>query len=102
MDIPWKTPFFLELDFIYNHWNYFRSSEIFIEDLTPTYIDQNDRKLEFMLGLPGRNNGRYEFGASYIRLNNNYYHDRSDEHTSELQSLMRISYAVFCLTNKKY
>src|SRR3546814_7968222 len=25
---------------------------------------------------------------------------RSDEHTSELQSLMRISYAVFCLTNK--
>src|SRR3546814_13731795 len=31
---------------------------------------------------------------------------RSEEHTSELQSLMRISYAVFCLkkkkTNKKY
>src|SRR3546814_5825423 len=26
---------------------------------------------------------------------------RSDEHTSELQSLMRISYAVFCLKNKK-
>src|SRR3546814_6778597 len=25
---------------------------------------------------------------------------RSDEHTSELQSLMRISYAVFCLTKK--
>src|SRR3546814_6601024 len=27
---------------------------------------------------------------------------RSEEHTSELQSLMRISYAVFCLTKKKY
>src|SRR3546814_2491274 len=27
---------------------------------------------------------------------------RSEEHTSELQSLMRISYAVFCLTNKTY
>src|SRR3546814_9410140 len=26
--------------------------------------------------------------------------DRSEEHTSELQSLMRISYAVFCLTQK--
>src|SRR3546814_10697846 len=25
---------------------------------------------------------------------------RSEEHTSELQSLMRISYTVFCLTNK--
>src|SRR3546814_1642136 len=28
-------------------------------------------------------------------------HLRSEEHTSELQSLMRISYAVFCLKNKK-
>src|SRR3546814_6295877 len=26
----------------------------------------------------------------------------SDEHTSELQSIMRISYAVFCLKKKKY
>src|SRR3546814_8639201 len=28
--------------------------------------------------------------------------DRSEEHTSELQSLMRISYAVFCLKKKTY
>src|SRR3546814_7578752 len=28
-------------------------------------------------------------------------HARSEEHTSELQSLMRISYAVFCLKKKK-
>src|SRR3546814_1824087 len=27
-------------------------------------------------------------------------YDRSEEHTSELQSLMRISYAVFCLKKK--
>src|SRR3546814_4978764 len=30
------------------------------------------------------------------------FHERSEEHTSELQSLMRISYAVFCLTKKKH
>src|SRR3546814_8783001 len=29
--------------------------------------------------------------------NNHLTRDRSEEHTSELQSLMRISYAVFCL-----
>src|SRR3546814_10639184 len=34
--------------------------------------------------------GRIRLGAS-----------RSEEHTSELQSLMRISYAVFCLKKKK-
>src|SRR3546814_7331422 len=30
-----------------------------------------------------------------------HYTPRSEEHTSELQSLMRISYAVFCLKKKK-
>src|SRR3546814_9993600 len=30
------------------------------------------------------------------------HHARSEEHTSELQSLMRNSYAVFCLKKKKY
>src|SRR3546814_8766695 len=30
-----------------------------------------------------------------------YAYSRSEEHTSELQSLMRISYAVFCLKKKK-
>src|SRR3546814_7937917 len=30
------------------------------------------------------------------------YDVRSEEHTSELQSLMRISYAVFCLKKTKY
>src|SRR3546814_7167925 len=34
--------------------------------------------------------------AIYVQLT-----DRSEEHTSELQSLMRISYAVFCLKKKK-
>src|SRR3546814_4828324 len=34
-------------------------------------------------------------------LINRYSFIRSEEHTSELQSLMRISYAVFCLKKKK-
>src|SRR3546814_5799243 len=38
-----------------------------------------------------------------LRLRDGYVKDpqRSEEHTSELQSLMRISYAVFCLKKKK-
>src|SRR3546814_10862776 len=34
------------------------------------------------------------------RIRHNVRADRSEEHTSELQSLMRISYAVFCLKKK--
>src|SRR3546814_3286233 len=41
-------------------------------------------------GAHSRNAGRFEQAAG----------GRSEEHTSELQSLMRISYAVFCLKKK--
>src|SRR3546814_5206691 len=46
--------------------------------------------------VPGRCRGDLDaltaqFGAPFVR---------SEEHTSELQSLMRISYAVFCLKKK--
>src|SRR3546814_3667307 len=39
-------------------------------------------------------------GKGIIRLDGRI-EQRSEEHTSELQSLMRISYAVFCLKKKK-
>src|SRR3546814_3273151 len=38
------------------------------------------------------------FATSQTEWENTF--DRSEEHTSELQSLMRISYAVFCLKKK--
>src|SRR3546814_1846444 len=41
---------------------------------------------------------RMEF---HVRLDGARPDLRSEEHTSELQSLMRISYAVFCLKKKK-
>src|SRR3546814_2359307 len=68
--------------------------------------------------------GRYLFRRDAVELNGQHRHEesahrnaidqqrhgqipeagisgRSEEHTSELQSLMRISYAVFCLKKKK-
>src|SRR3546814_5175903 len=44
--------------------------------------------------IPGANQPRKRFAS-----NRDVF--RSEEHTSELQSLMRISYAVFCLKKKK-
>src|SRR3546814_3918743 len=40
-----------------------------------------------------------EFDDEFAQLASEF--DRSEEHTSELQSLMRNSYAVFCLKKKK-
>src|SRR3546814_3830862 len=42
-----------------------------------------------------------EAGRAYAAYGGVYVAARSEEHTSELQSLMRISYAVFCLKKKK-
>src|SRR3546814_8007656 len=42
-----------------------------------------------------------DFGGDTIALEEFDAAKRSEEHTSELQSLMRISYAVFCLQKKK-
>src|SRR3546814_10520213 len=46
---------------------------------------------------------RQKFANPFVAGNRGFIDDvimRSEEHTSELQSLMRISYAVFCLKNK--
>src|SRR3546814_5877789 len=55
-----------------------------------------ERRLVVLVGFqpeirPEDSRGRLEAGVG----------GRSEEHTSELQSLMRISYAVFCLKKKK-
>src|SRR3546814_9125012 len=50
------------------------------------------------LNTPDRMRGRV---AERLRSMMSQAEGRSEEHTSELQSLMRISYAVFCLKKKK-
>src|SRR3546814_8156768 len=52
--------------------------------------------MEFELGVPARIAGQPEPVAEHAAFDQ----QRSEEHTSELPSLMRISYAVFCLKKK--
>src|SRR3546814_4435511 len=51
--------------------------------------------------LTGGEQMLHEYGASRVAVLFADVVGRSEEHTSELQSLMRISYAVFCLKKKK-
>src|SRR3546814_4924375 len=70
-------------------------------------IDDEDLDLQAHQGLAHMITSRE--GASFARLAKDVFlipvfggQFRSEEHTSELQSLMRISYAVFCLKKKKH
>src|SRR3546814_3873658 len=62
-----------------------------ISSATLTTISGARVRLTTMIGR-----SRVDRGDATVSLTN-----RSEEHTSELQSLMRISYAVFCLKKKK-
>src|SRR3546814_4967312 len=61
--------------------------------------------LQGVAGGLGRGRRRLDEKRNRQRRRNhggeNRLHHRSEEHTSELQSLMRISYAVFCLKKQK-
>src|SRR3546814_5014169 len=52
---------------------------------------------DVLVANPARNTTSYKKCARVVGDVIGKYHPRSEEHTSELQSLMRISYAVFCL-----
>src|SRR3546814_4671303 len=54
----------------------------------------------FRSGFKGRRRSGPDLHISRAYLSGGPY-GRSEEHTSELQSLMRISYAVFCLKKKR-
>src|SRR3546814_5711198 len=68
--------------------------------LTRRVIDEDgfkiDRKVEMLLSSDTPTGISKSMGLGLIDLAD----ARSEEHTSELQSLMRISYAVFCLKKK--
>src|SRR3546814_9822434 len=67
-------------------------------------LDESDAQGDARLGVVGQAlpggavDQRGEIGEAAQRTGGD---GRSEEHTSELQSLMRISYAVFCLKKKK-
>src|SRR3546814_10375118 len=65
-------------------------------DVAARGIDLPDLRLVIHADIP-----RDTLGKRQHEQQNNPAKHRSEEHTSELQSLMRISYAVFCLKKKK-
>src|SRR3546814_3823627 len=58
-----------------------------------------DKRIEGVADI--RDESNREGVRVVIELKRDATAERSEEHTSELQSLMRISYAVFCLKKKK-
>ncbi|WP_432713568.1 patatin-like phospholipase family protein [Pedobacter sp.] len=72
VDFPSRIPLFLSAEMTYNHFNYYSTSAIFIEDLHPTYIEQVDRKIDLKLGIPLYGSARITLGNAFINNTDHY------------------------------
>src|SRR3546814_1613065 len=76
---------------------------IMVRSSLKTYANQLPSFFSYLAGTGDGINGPADLRAHHIDGFETWLsaQGRSEEHTSELQSLMRISYAVFCLKKKK-
>src|SRR3546814_5331073 len=93
-----RPPRSTRTDTLFPYTTLFRSSACVIPPIIMVYIFGEEYGHDYtvynLLGSAVVLLGLYWMG------NSQEAHERSEEHTSELQSLMRISYAVFCLKKK--
>src|SRR3546814_7997239 len=91
-----RPPRSTRTDTLFPYTTLFRSYSGVHAGQSPAILDEHFAGLELVTCLAGHGlhpHRRGRYGALVL--------SRSEEHTSELQSLMRISYAVFCLKKKK-
>ncbi len=72
IDYPSKLPLFLSGELTYNHWDYYNTSKIFVENPSPTYLNQSDRKMVLNFGMPLNKNARIVLSSSFINNDNQY------------------------------
>src|SRR3546814_3568234 len=94
-----RPPRSTRTDTLFPYTTLFRSHhEVYAGVVSRTNIDIDDELVERAMRLHRLESER---AAVQLALERLVGEPRSEEHTSELQSLMRISYAVFCLKKKK-
>src|SRR3546814_3884343 len=100
-----RQPRSTRTDTLFPYTTLFRSVDDNIEG-RPGQSDRNRRQRHDRKRCAGVKVAQHRHGKKNERTDENQPRSaladaRSEEHTSELQSLMRISYAVFCLKKKK-
>src|SRR3546814_7445329 len=89
-----RPPRSTRTDTLFPYTTLFRSPDPIFREVKALAATQGSSLKEFVLRA-------IEKEVARLRQNEKRRPPRSEEHTSELQSLMRISYAVFCLKKKK-
>ncbi|MCX6306311.1 MAG: patatin-like phospholipase family protein [Bacteroidetes bacterium] len=75
IDFNSKTPWFLEANYTYNHFNYFKNASFFFDDKIPNYIIESEYFGDIKTGIPVTNTGKLSLGMTYAFTNDKYYQD---------------------------
>ena len=73
IDFNSKIPWFIDLNYTYNHYNYYMSASFFFDDKIPNYIIEGEYFGDFRIGLPISNDGKLALGMNYAYTNEKYY-----------------------------
>jgi len=73
LDIPSRNPFYLQLNYTLNGWNYFNTSTYFFEDETPSFLIQKDNFWGFDIGTKASQYGKLEAQFQSGRIKDEYY-----------------------------
>lgn len=72
IDFPFKTPFFIEGQFVYNNWDFFNSGELFSKNKNPDYVKQSDRRSGLRAGIYAGKSALFQLYGFHIYNRDNY------------------------------
>lgn len=107
-DFPFKIPIFIEPNIVWNKWDYYKSSNAFLEDVKPSYLKQSEEYADLDLGFPTGKKGRIVIGSGGGLITNKYYQSSSftlqdtTDRTDFQMFSSQLYYEINSLNRKQY
>lgn len=84
LDIPSYNPFYLSLGFIYNKFNYFKTSTFFYSDEDPFFLVENEHFAYLQAGFPYKNDGKILLDCTLGNTIDKYFQTNAYSREDEL------------------
>lgn len=72
-DFPFTVPFYIEPELVFNRWDFYKSSNLFFEDVKPAYLIQKDQHAYLNLAMPVSNKDKLILGGGISTTKDEYY-----------------------------
>jgi len=72
-DFPFTVPFYIEPELIFNRWDFYKSSNLFFEDVKPAYLIQKDQHAFVNIAMPVSNKDKLLIGGGIATTKDEYY-----------------------------